>query len=85
MNNTLKSFARSKIIEGLNKLPEGWVDRFKLMYGRDGGRRSVEDTKAMTIEDVVEEVPEEKLDWALQQVENSIVSMEKKKNDSVSQ
>jgi hypothetical protein len=39
----------------------------------------------MTIEDVVEEVPEEKLDWALQQVENSIVSMEKKKNDSVSQ
>jgi hypothetical protein len=41
------------------------------MYGRNNGKRSVEDAKAMSIRDVVYEIPSEKLDWALSQVENS--------------
>lgn len=72
MNSTLQEFARTKLIEGLSKLPEGWQNRFKLMYGRNGGKRSVEDTQAMPIENVVAEMPEDKLDWAMQQVEKSL-------------
>ena len=72
MNDTLKTYARSQILNGLQKLPDSWQERFKLMYGRNGGKRSVEDTKAMTIEEVVQEMPDEKLDWALSQIENSL-------------
>lgn len=77
MNNTLKTYARSQILNGLQKLPDGWQERFKLMYGRNGGKRSVEDTKAMTIEEVVQEMPDDKLDWALSQIENSLKKLEK--------
>lgn len=77
MNNTLKEFAKAQIIEGLSKLPEGWQTKFKMMYGRLGGARSLEDTYAMSIEEIVDEMPEEKLDWAMQQVELSIESVKK--------
>lgn len=77
MNNTLKTYAKSQILNGLLKLPDGWQEKFKLMYGRNGGKRSVEDAKAMTIEEVVEEMSEEKLDWALSQIENSLKKLEK--------
>lgn len=72
MNNTIKTFVKSQILDGLQKLPDGWQEKFKLMYGRNGGKRSVEDTKAMKIEEVVDEIPGEKLDWALSQIENSL-------------
>lgn len=77
MNDTLKTYARSQILNGLLKLPDGWQERFKLMYGRNGGKRSVEDEKAMKIGDVVEEIPEENLDWALSQIENSLEKLNK--------
>jgi hypothetical protein len=77
MNDNLKTYAKSQILDGLLKLPEDWQEKFKLMYGRNGGKRSIEDTKAMMIEKVVNEIPEEKLDWALQQIENSLKRLKK--------
>lgn len=72
MNESIVEFAREKIIHGLRQLPERNIDMFKLMYGRNNGKRSAEDAKDMTIESVVSEIPESKLSWALTQVENTI-------------
>ena len=72
MNQQLQEFARNKLLEGLTQLPAGWQERFKLRYARDNGRRSVEDAKAMPISAVVAQMPEDTLDWALTQVQNSL-------------
>jgi hypothetical protein len=78
MNNPkLQDFARKSILEGLQQLPEGWQDRFKLMYGRDNGKRGVEDTHALSMADVVRGIPAESLDWALTQVDNSLAKLER--------
>ncbi len=71
MNNQLQAFARQTLKNGLDRLPAGWQRKFALMYGRQGGRRTVVDCEAMPISDVVDEIPEDKLDWAMEQVENS--------------
>lgn len=72
MNKTLERFARQQIKEGLAKLSEEEHRVFKLMYARDHGRRSVEDAVAMPINDVVDQMPVDQLDWALTQTENSL-------------
>jgi len=81
MNKALQKFARDQLKDGLARLPEGHQRIFKLMYGRGNhenltsqipNMRSVEDAEKMSISDVVDEMPAEKLDWAMQQVENSL-------------
>lgn len=72
MNQQLQSFARQTLKDGLAQLPAGHQRIFKLMYARDGGRRSVADSEAMEIDAVVGEIPDDTLDWAMQQVENSL-------------
>jgi len=72
MNTQLQQFAKQQLRDGLALLPEEWQEKFKLMYGRSNGRRSVEDTVALDMEEVITEIPEEKLDWAMTQIENSI-------------
>ena len=72
MNETLQKFAREQLKDGLKKLPLDWQNTFKLMHGRAGGERSVEQARSMPIEDVVDEMVEDRLDWALTQVENSL-------------
>ena len=72
MNPILKETAVSYLNESLARLPEGNQRIFKLMYGRNDGKRSVEDTEAMPISDVIAEIPDEKLDWAMQQAINSM-------------
>lgn len=75
MNLQLQAFARQSLKDGLAKLPADWQQKFKLMYARNGGRRSVEDALAMPINEVVDGMPEGRLDWAMTQVENSIKKM----------
>jgi len=75
MNQQLQDFARARLIEGLNKLPSDWQDKFKLMYARAGGKRSVEDAKALPISDVIQDMPADKLDVALTQVDNSLAKL----------
>lgn len=77
MNNTLRQFARQQLIDGLAKLPDDWQTTFKLMYGRKNGLRSVYAAKTMSIEDVVSEISDDKLDWAMMQVENSVAKLAK--------
>lgn len=72
MNKNLKNYAREELKTNLALLPDSWQEKFKLMYGRDNGKRSVEDAKATPINDIVDFMPEEKLDWAMQQVTNSL-------------
>jgi len=78
MNKQLEDYARARIKQDLAQLPEAHQHKFKLMYGRDNGKRSVEDAAALSINDVVDNMmPVDKLDWAMQQVENSLKKIHK--------
>lgn len=64
MNKQLAEFARSTIKDGLRQLPDKSVVIFKRMYAK--GNMSLD------IETVVDQMPDEKLDWAMQQIENTL-------------
>ncbi len=64
MNETVIIFTRNKIKEGLNKLSEKHKLRFNQMYSFKNLDKDVNK--------VIDEMSEEKLDWALTQVENSM-------------
>jgi len=64
MNKDLEEFARSRILVGLNKLPESNQMLFKRMYSHNNLDAS--------IEDVVANMEAEKLDWAMQQVSRTL-------------
>lgn len=64
MNNQLQEFARKTLIEGLKQCSEGQQNLFKRMYAL--GKLS------LSIEDVVANMPADKLDWAMRQVENTL-------------
>lgn len=81
MNNQLQELARKSLKDRLKKLPESSHRLFKLMYGRGNhenltskipSMRTVAEAEAMDLNDVVDEMPPEKLSWAMQQVENSL-------------
>ena len=64
MNAQLQAFARHTIKEGLAQLPDVCVLLFKRMYSPGN--------LELPIEEVVDKMPEDRLDWAMQQVENSL-------------
>lgn len=64
MNDQLKNFAKEELKKGLAQLPEGWQRRFKQMYSHNN--------LDADINSVVDAMPEDKLDWAMSQVENSL-------------
>lgn len=64
LNETIERFARDKILDGLLGLPDGCHRKFKQMYSFDDMDKSI---KA-----VVRDMPAEKLNWALTQVERSV-------------
>ena len=47
-------------------------ERFKLMYGRDGGRRSMVDTVAMDINVCVDVMDDDRVERAIEQCERTI-------------
>ena len=67
MNKQLQDFARQKLKEGLAQLPEAWQYRFKQMYAHQQLNKD--------INEVVDAMEEERLDWAMQQVERSIAKL----------
>lgn len=71
MNNTISEFARKKIIEGLLLCTEDQVLIFKRMYSHKN--------LDIDVYTMVRLIPDEKLDWALTQVERTI----KKNNDKI--
>jgi len=68
----LITLGRRYLLERLAKCTEGQVNKFKQIYGRKFGQRSVEQALAMTVEDVVAEIAENKIEWAIQQVETTL-------------
>jgi hypothetical protein len=72
MHHKLESLARQMLKDGLAKCDEKQQEIFKLMYGRARGKRSMDDAKAMDINALVDEMPEDKLSWALTQVERTV-------------
>ncbi len=71
MNSILQKFARDWLKEKVKALPDGHQGVFKSMYGRQRKSDSVETAMSKTIDNVVDEMPHDKLDWAMQQVLNS--------------
>lgn len=66
MNDQLQKFARNQIIVGLTSLPESNQLLFKRMYSHNDLDKD--------IRDVVNNMSEDKLDWAMQQVERTIIN-----------
>lgn len=64
MNKSISDFTRQQIKEGLKQLPDNWQMMFKRMYSHNNL-----DCDIVT---VVDNMLDEKLDWALSQVENSL-------------
>ena len=64
MNKQLQKFARNELKKGVAKLPERWQELFKRMYGPKNSKLSIDAT--------IDNMPEDKLDWAMTQVEKSI-------------
>ncbi len=64
MNSSLQAFARQQLKEGLAILPVGHQELFKRIYSHTHPE--------WPIEKVVDNMDESKLDWAMQQVENSV-------------
>lgn len=71
MNQKIQDFARNELKASLAQLPEGWQKRFKQIYSHKNPNAD--------INEVVEKMPEDKLDWAMQQVENSLKKINKQK------
>ena len=64
MNEQIQEFARQTLKDGLAKCTEGQLGLFKRMYSFDDQSR--------TIDEVVDQMPDEKLDWAMQQVQSTL-------------
>lgn len=80
MNHLLKTYAKNWLNEHLSLLPEANVEFFHKMYGRRDGKRSLEDALSISTSQVIEEMSDEKLDWAMQQVERTIEDLSKRKD-----
>ncbi len=68
MNEKLQAYARQNLKDGLAQLPERNQMLFKRMYSH----KNLE----ANMNDVVDKMPEDKLDWAMQQVDRSLAKME---------
>lgn len=75
MNESLKNYAQQQLIEGLKQCTAGQVMLFKRMYAFKH--------LDWDIEKVVKAMPEEKLDWAMQQVERTLEKDTLTKDNSV--
>ena len=73
MNKNALKFYKKEILEGLEKLPEDCQMKFKRMYSHSNLNKE--------LKDIINDMPEDKLDWALTQVNNSINKKEKENND----
>jgi hypothetical protein len=81
MNDTIEKFTRQEILEKLQTLPESYQRMFLRMYNYSVSSES--NNPADYISETVSNLPTDKLDWALTQIENSIKKLqEKNSNDN---
>lgn len=62
-----------KIKEGIDKCPPTWKFKFKLLYRGD---HEVSELHNVSINDIVDDIPDEKLDHALFQINNSLKKLQ---------
>lgn len=73
MNNPLLVDAGRKILKDLlSQCSEPQQRMFKLMYGRDNGKRSVEEAELMPINEVVDLMENAKIDNAISQCQRTV-------------
>lgn len=72
MNKMLLSYGKEYLLENLPKCSEKAQNMFRAMYGRDNGKRSYEDAMKMSLEEVISEMTEDRVDWAMSQVQNTL-------------
>ena len=65
MNNELQKYARDKIKKYLSQCTETQVRMFRSMY-------AVGTDSSISIEEVIDNIPEGKLDWCMTQCYNSL-------------
>lgn len=69
MNDILKQFAKKELKQGLSQCSEKEVDVFKRMYSHNN--------MELSINDVVDNMPDGKLDWAMTQVQMTLAKKNK--------
>ena len=68
MNNDLQVFAREEIKKGLSQCNEGQRNLFRIMYANN--------KPELTMAEIVDAMPKDKLDWAMQQVKRTLTIFE---------
>ena len=74
MNQTLQKFARLYIKDGLNRCTDKEVSLFKRMYAKN---------QETPKDKVVDDMPEEKLDWAMQQIDRTLEKRSEKEEPTL--
>lgn len=64
MNEQIEEFARTKLKQGLEQCTGAQTTRFKRMYS--------DKNLDLDINDVVDKIPCDNLDWAMRQVQNTL-------------
>lgn len=72
MNSTLSKFARDTLKANLALCTDGERHVFELMYCPRTGRRGENPVLGLSTDEIVDKMPDEKLDWAMQQVERTL-------------
>ena len=75
MNKKISDFARKELLSGLKKLPENNVLFFKRMYSHKNLN--------LNIDAVVKNMPDEKLEHALFQVDNTLANLKINKENKL--
>lgn len=79
MNPQLQQFARDALKKGLAECSPEQQDLFRRMYAPWAMKGNfTEANRFMPINEVVDEMPEDRLDWAMQQVQNTIAKNEER-------
>lgn len=71
-NKTLINAGKDILKNLLIDCTENQQKVFKLMYARNGGKRSIDDAVKMDINDVVNEMDSNRIDWAISQCEKTV-------------
>ena len=67
MNEQLQQFARESLKAELKQCTDGEQHLFKKMYAK-----TMEEVRDITVNEVVDNMDEDKLDWAMQQVKRTL-------------
>ena len=72
MNDQLQTIARNTLKNDLPQCTEAQQLMFKRMYAHDN--------LDLSIKDIIDQIPEDKLDWAMQQVQRTLIKMKEERS-----